>query len=81
MVYARVHDKTVADDYFRAMAAIEGRMNGDSDALTTPEAARDELERFWERMNRLKEEPPDSRLAEVDRLRDEMLEILQRWAL
>lgn len=81
MVYARVHDKTVAEHYFKAMAAIEGRVNGDTDALTTPEAARNELERFWERMNQTKDEPPDIQLEKVDKLRDEMLEILQRWAL
>jgi len=82
MVYARVHDKTVAEHYFKAMAAIEGRVNGDSEALTTPEAARDELELFLGRMNELKEgESPDIQLEKYDELCGQMLGLLQRWAL
>jgi site-specific recombinase XerD len=81
MVYARVHDRTVADDYFKAMLQIERRVNGDED-LSTPEAMRDRLELFLGQMNQLKTgDSPNIPLEKYDELCGQMLELLQRWAL
>ena len=39
MIYARVHDKTVIDDYFRAMEEIEGAQNAVFPSKPVPEQA------------------------------------------
>ena len=80
MVYARVHDQTVADDYFKAMAKIEARMTGNSPADTFNENL-DRLESCWKQMNELGEAPSLEQFHQTwATLRGEMLQMMQNLA-
>lgn len=80
MVYARVHDRTVADDYFKAMVKIEARMTGKSPANTFNENL-DRLENCWKQMNELGETPSLEQFHQTwTTMRVEMLQMMQHLA-
>ncbi len=77
MVYARVHDKTVAEHYFKAMAKIEARMTGNSPTDTFNENL-ERMENCWSQMNELGEAPSLEQFHQTwTTMRDEMFQMMQ----
>jgi hypothetical protein len=71
MVYARVHDRTVAQDYYAAMAQIEKAMSIDMEVETSKTLERSDRELLLKLIDRLAEQrlSADSRQLLVEQMR------------
>jgi hypothetical protein len=71
MVYARVHDRTVAKDYYAAMAQIEKSVTVDKEVETSKTLERSDRELLLKLIDRLAEQrlSADSRQLLVEQMR------------
>ncbi|MEM9776969.1 MAG: site-specific integrase [Chloroflexota bacterium] len=79
MVYARVHDKTVADHYFKAMAAIEAKMTGQCPNNTLKQT----YDNFEDQLKQIRAmagmDMPQAVADVLANLENSLLDTLQRW--